>query len=190
MLLSCLSVVRSHGSELHRLIIYCVKTVPPFTSSKCVAFHSSCTLSVLMSLGSLYEVMVYFCLSRCYFVPLFSIFCTHHMSILQCLTLSIQKTQLVSDIFSALCSYRAEAELPVKPRRWDSLLCTPNFSPIESNTAALGCHNDRAGTGHSGAFVLSVSSFMCPDAVLNLVTYSSGGMSLMDTLWSVTCKER
>lgn len=39
-----LSSVKSCGSELHRLIIHCVKIVSPFISLKCIAFRSVCPL--------------------------------------------------------------------------------------------------------------------------------------------------
>lgn len=84
-----LSSVKSRGSELHRLIIHCVKIVSPFISSKCNAFHSNCMPSVLVLLGSLYEGMIYFYPSRHYFVPILSVPCIHLLSILPCLNLSI-----------------------------------------------------------------------------------------------------
>lgn len=62
-----LSLVKSCGSELHRLIIHCVKIVFPFIISKRIAFHTNCMSSVLVLLCSLFEGMIYFHPSKCYF---------------------------------------------------------------------------------------------------------------------------
>lgn len=100
-----LSSVKSRGSELHRLIIHCVKIVSPFISSKCIAFHSNCMSSVLVLLGSLYERMIYFRLSSVIlylFFPsfVFIFFLYYPASVSLCLP--IHKALLASSSFATL----------------------------------------------------------------------------------------
>lgn len=183
-----LSSVKSRGSELHRLIIHCVKIVSPLISSKCIAFHSNCISSVLVLLGSLYDLLLPV---QCYFVPIFSIPCIHLVSILPCLNLPTSPHSESSTGFGF-------ATLSVPPvsfwrqschsqtQKWDSPLCVPGFNPTESSTAALWWHSDRERTGHYQAFVLCMSSFMHPDAVLTLVTHGPDCIGLMDNLWGAT----
>lgn len=137
---------------------HCIERVSPFISSKCIAFHSNCVSSVLILLSSLHKGMIYFYLSSCYFVPIFCIPYIHLLFILPCVTLPISPTQkalLTSNHFlyplCSLCHFEGRTAV-VKPRRWDSPLCVPGFSPTESNRAALWWHSDRAGTGHYQTF--------------------------------------
>lgn len=56
-----LSSAKSCGSELHRLIIHCVKIVSAFISLKCIAFRSNFVSSLPRLLNCLCEGMIYFC---------------------------------------------------------------------------------------------------------------------------------
>lgn len=148
-----LSLVKLHGSELYRLSIHCLKIVFPFISSKFIAFHSNCMSSVLVLLGSLYERIIYFCLSRGYFLPIFPIPCIHLLSVLHHLNLPIsphQKALLASNRFCyplcfLLCHF---AELWWTKPEDGTHPCVSHASVPESNRAALGWHSGRTGTGH------------------------------------------
>lgn len=124
-----LSSVKSCGSELHRLIIHCVKIVSPFISLKCSTFRSNCVSSVLVLLDSLCEGMIYFCPSR-YFVPGFHItfihpsLC-HPASISLSLSLSpFRRSYLLLLIVFLpalfLLWHSGDWAIIVKPRRWNS----------------------------------------------------------------------
>lgn len=153
--------------------------------------------TVLVLLCSLFEGMIYFHPSKCYFFtyffhPLYS--SSFYVTLPRSSDLSpFRRLYWLLIIFATLSvpTVSVWRQSCCSQTQKMGLLCVPGFSLTGSNRAALEWHSDRAGIGHYQDFVLCSSSFMHPDAMLTLATYSPDGNGLTDTLCGATSgKER
>lgn len=146
-----LSSVKSCGSELHRLIIHCVKIVSPFISLKCIAFRSVCPLCSYIIGQSMWgnDLLLPFQVFRTWF--------SHHFypsfSMSPCLNLSLSPFRrshsllLIVFLLALFLLWHSEDwAVIVKPRRWNSPC--PRLQPCRVRQGCTEMTKWWMGKGH------------------------------------------